>query len=133
MVSPALAHSEGTTLPSLVQVEQVEHTAIYSANPGLPAAAYLALAHAAGVHSYTPLVTANTRVEAGGNMLVIHRAAASAAKVQASAGGCEVRLPATFANVTWASNGSLVCAECASFVDCGITQRTTVYLVSGRR
>ena len=61
----------------LVQVQRADHTAVYSSNPGLPTGAFLALALAAGVHSYTPVVSSTTRVEAGGNMLVIHRKGAT--------------------------------------------------------
>ena len=81
-----------------------------------------ALALAAGVHSFTPAaVTTSTRVDAGGNMPVVHRPKAAAL-------GCDVSLPRPMA--VHAANGSLVCAHCAEFRDCGIGRRTQAYIVS---
>ena len=135
-----LGHYENTTLPSLVRVKLANHTAVYSANPALPTQAYLALALAAGVHSYLDAnpggaVSASARVEAGGNMLVIHH------PFKANGGSeppdhapppvselCGVALP--WAMTVHAANGSLVCTKCARFRDCGIGRQTRVYTVS---
>ena len=133
-----LGHYEGTALPSLVQVAFADHTSVFSGNPALPAAAIQALAAAAGVHSYTPVVTPTTRVEAGGNMLVIHHATSAAAGADSASDdidvasgddACTVLLPWP-ATVRFAGNGSVVCSGCAQFVDCGITTHTQVYTMS---
>jgi hypothetical protein len=121
-----LGHHTGTQLPSLVQAKLGTHTAVYSANPALPTAAYLALALAAGVHSYTSVHTAETRVEAGGNMLIIHLSNKWTADRPPPT--CEVALP--FAATVRATNGSLVCTGCTQFTDCAIGRRTQVYVVT---
>ena len=123
-----LGHFDGTDLPSLVQVKHGDHTTVYSSNPGLPTQAFLALALAAGVHSYTPVVSSTTRVEAGGNMLVIHRAGATNTTTTASGGGCQVRLPKA-TTVRDATDGTLICARCAEFSDCRVGKETRVYLL----
>ena len=67
-----LGHFAGTEQPSLVwSTSAGGHTVVFSANPALPATCYLSMAMAAGVHVYTPVVSSTTRVEAGGNMLVV--------------------------------------------------------------
>jgi hypothetical protein len=122
-----LGHFDGTDLPSLVHVKHGDHSTVYSSNPGLPTEAYLALALAAGVHSYTPVVSSTTRVEAGGNMLVVHRAGATNTTT-ASGGGCQVQLPKAMA-VRDAADGTLICASCAEFSDCRVGEETRVYLL----
>ena len=131
-----LGHYEGTALPSLVQVTFADHTSVFSGNPALPAAAIQAVAAAAGVHSYTPVVSPTTRVEAGGNMLVVHHATTSAAAgaghgIDVASGdeACTVLLPWP-ATVRFAGNGSVLCSGCVQFVDCGIVTHTQVYTVS---
>ena len=121
-----LGHHAGTQLPSLVQAQLGTHTAVYSANPALPTAAYLALALAAGVHSYTSVHTAETRVEAGGNVLIVHLSNKWTADQPPPT--CEVALP--FAATVHARNGSLVCTDCTQFTDCAIGRRTQVYTVT---
>jgi hypothetical protein len=122
-----LGHHAGTQLPSLVRAKLSTHTAVYSANPALPTAAYLALALTAGVHSYTSVHTAETRVEAGGNILIVHLSNKWAPKQPPPARACEVALP--FPATVHRSNGSLVCTGCTHFMDCAIGQRTQVYTV----
>jgi hypothetical protein len=126
-MATVLGHFEGTSLPSLVQVKLANHTAVFSSNPiatGVSTEAYLALALAAGVHSYTA-VSSSTRVEAGGNMLVVHHAlkpSAAAAPLT-----CTVSLPRAL--IVHATNGRVVCTNCTEFEDCAIATRTQVYLV----
>ena len=121
-----LGHFDGTDLPSLVQVQRADHTAVYSSNPGLPTEAFLALALAAGVHSYTPVVSSTTRVEAGGNLLVVHRKGATAT----TSGDCQVRLPRAMVVRDATDGGSLVCAKCVQFDDCRLGSETRVYTVA---
>jgi hypothetical protein len=128
-----LGHYEGTNLPSLVQVNLKSHTAVYSANPALPTSAYLALALAAGVNNYTAYDTRQkyVRVEAGGNMLVIHRPMkgnGSEADPSLTSRYCDVGLPRPM--TVHAANGSLICTKCARFRDCGIGRRTQVYILT---
>ena len=127
-----LGHYENTTLPSLVRVKLTNHTAVYSANPALPTQAYLAFALAAGVHSYLNAtsggaVSTSMRVEAGGNMLVIHHPFKAVPPVSEL---CDVALP--WAMTVHAANGSLVCTKCTRFRDCGIGRQTRVYTVEDR-
>ena len=125
-----LGRYEGATkLPSLVQVTFASHKAIYSANPALPTSAYLALAFSAGVHNYTAYGP-HVRVEAGGNMLVIHNAfkGNGSEPDPLSSNMCDVALPKPM--TVHAANGTLVCKTCVRFRDCGIGRRTRVYIVS---
>jgi len=125
-----LGHYAGaSTLPALVKTEFDTHTAVFSANPALPTAAYQALAAAAGVHSYTEVSTATTRVEAGGNMLVVHHSLKPSARNSSGVAACEVLLPRRVA-VRNAVDGSIVCNGCDRFTDCAIESETRVYLVS---
>ena len=78
-------------------------------------------------------MSASTRVEAGGNMLVIHHpfeanGASEPDHAPPVSELCDVALP--WAMTVHAANGSLVCTKCARFRDCGIGRQTRVYTVS---
>jgi hypothetical protein len=125
-----LGFYEGTKLPSLIRTTFATHSVVFSANPGLPKAAWNAIAAAAGVHSYLVGQFDTMRVEAGGNLLVIHHAVKSQQTLRPGA-NCTVLLPRS-ATVSLA-NGSQVCERCTQFTDCEIERQTRVYVVSDTR
>ena len=75
--------------------------------------------------------TRYVRVEAGGNMLVIHhpfKGNGSEPDPPSTSNLCDVALPRPM--TVHAANGTLVCTKCVRFRDCGIGRRTRVYIVS---
>ena len=123
-----LGYYENTSLASVVVAARSDHRVVFAATLDLPTEAYMAMALAAGVHMYTDVrqATNATRVEAGGNLLLVHVPTHGASLV----GRCEVRLPPGRKLRVRRANGTEVCGDCDRFTDCEVERAAQVYVLS---